>query len=156
MKVFVDTSAFYALTSDTDRAHREARVIQEQLKQLPPTLVTTNYVFLETFSLLQRRHGLEAAERFGNSLPHYVEIVWIDASTHQAAWEHWQHTRQRGLSFVDCSCFVVMRTLGIHRAFAFDSQFQAAGFTLLKSTFPPEMVGEARGVYRVGRRKRTH
>ena len=154
MKVFVDTSAFYALVSATDHAHHRALAIHDRLKAEAIPLATSNYVFLEAFSLLQRRHGVEDAEQFGEFVSRHVELVWVGADQHRAAWDYWQRHRKRGLSLVDCSCFVVMQTLGVRHAFAFDEQFREAGFTLLQA--PPEMVGEARGAYRVGRRKRAH
>lgn len=153
-KVFVDTSAFYALMSETDQEHVTARSIREALKNGPAHLLTTNYVFLETVSLLQRRHGMEAAKRFGDLVGEEVDVVWITASQHRTAWEYWKQRGMRGLSLVDCSCVVVMRELGVRQVFGFDEQFRTAGFTLLDSTPPPDRVAERRGVYRATRVRR--
>ena len=62
LTVFVDTSAFYALSCDTDRAHQKALAVHAHLKQNTTHLLTTNYVFLESVSLIQRRHGVERAK----------------------------------------------------------------------------------------------
>lgn len=153
MKVFVDTSAFYALASETDSAHGVASEIYAQLKAAGAAFVTTNYVFLEAVSLLQRRHGVEEAERFGDFVAETVEMIWMTARQHQAAWEHWTGRRARGLSLVDCSCFMVMRDLDIRDVFAFDAQFQQAGFHVFT---PDDRVAERPGVYRVKARKRVH
>ena len=148
-RVFVDTSAFYALASETDQEHVAARAIREALKQDAAQLLTTNYVFLETVSLLQRRHGMEAAKRFGDFVGEEVELLWMTESQHGAAWEYWKQRGLRGLSFVDCSCVAVMRELGIHQVFGFDEQFRAAGLALLDAPPPPDRVAEPRSVHRI-------
>ncbi len=153
MKVFVDTSAFYALASETDSAHKVASEIYAQLTAAGAAFVTTNYVFLEAVSLLQRRHGVEDAERFGDFMTGSVEMIWMTARQHQAAWDHWTGRRVRSLSLIDCSCFVIMRDLEIRDAFAFDEQFRQAGFHLLT---PDDRVVERAGTYRVRRRMRAH
>ena len=153
-KVFVDTSAFYALVSETDQEHATARSIRDALKNEPAGLLTTNYVFLETVSLLQRRHGMDAAKRFGDFVVEEVDMVWITESQHRGAWDYWKQRGIRGLSLVDCSCIVVMRELGVRQVFGFDEQFRTAGFTLLDSTPPSDRVAERRGVYRASRTRR--
>ncbi len=153
MRVFVDTSAFYALVSENDHAHQAARAIHEGLKHAAAPLVTTNYVLLECVSLLQRRHGMSHAERFGDFVSQQVDVVWLTRDQHQAAWTYWKQAGMRKLSFVDCSCFIVMRHLGLQRAFAFDEQFAQAGFTTLNPTQFPDRVEEPRGAYRVKRRR---
>lgn len=155
MRVFVDTSAFYALAAENDRAHRTAQAIHEELKRTAVPLVTTNYVLLECISLLQRRHGVEHAERFGDFVGQQVDVVWLTQDQHRAAWANWKQRGIRKLSLVDCSCFVVMRQLGIQHAFAFDEQFPQAGFTVLNPPQSPDRVEEPRGRYRVKRRSRA-
>jgi len=150
-KVFVDTSAFYALSSERDASHTRARDTYEHAKRLQALLVTSSYVVLETISLLQKRHGIAMAERFGDSVAGGVDVVWIDAGQHHMAWKLWKEQRQRGLSLVDCSSFAVMRDVGIRHVFAFDRQFEDAGFV----PFSPsaDRVAERWAGYRVGRRK---
>lgn len=154
-RVFVDTSAFYALASEKDQEHETARVIREHLKREGVPLLTTNYVFLESVSLLQRRHGMDAAKRFGDFVGEEVDVVWITESQHRVTWEHWKQRGTRGLSLVDCSCVVVMRELGIHQVFGFDEQFRAAGFTLLDMPPSPDRVADRRGVYRASHARRS-
>jgi len=153
-KVFVDTSAFYALVSETDQEHATACAIRAQLKREATPLLTTNSVLMESISLLQRRHGMGAAKRFGDLVGEEVDVVWITGSQHRAAWEHWKQRGIRGLSLVDCSCVVVMHELGIRQVFGFDEQFRTAGLTLLDSAPPPNHVAERRGSYRAERARR--
>ena len=150
-QVFVDTSAFYALVAEGDQRHEEAHRIHEHLKH-DAEFTTTNYVMLETVSLLQRRHGVAHAEQIGDFVAGHVGVVWVNAAQHHAAWNAWKTHRNRGLSLVDCVSFVIMRELGLKHAFAFDGQFREAGFLLM--TQPPESVAERRGTYRAGRAHR--
>lgn len=74
MTTFVDTSALYALLDADDAFHEPARKAWSAL--LPATdgqLITTNYILIETFALVQsrlcsfhlmRRLGLRAAFTF--------------------------------------------------------------------------------------------
>jgi predicted nucleic acid-binding protein len=155
MKVFVDTSAFYALAAPEDQVHQAAEVVHERLKADPSILlVTTNYILLETVSLLQRRHGIGPAGRFGDSAidQDRMSVIWLAATQHRAAWRLWKERGRRGLSLVDCSSFIVMREQGIRSAFAFDEQFREAGFTVLVQ--PQDRVAEPRGTYRAARARR--
>ncbi len=149
----MDTSAFYALASATDDMHAQAVAVHDELKQATARLLTTNYVVLESVSLLQRRIGIREAERFGDFVTTQVEVVWIDEAQHRTAWILWKRSRLRGLSLVDCSSFAVMRDLGVQQAFAFDPQFRTAGFRLLSG--PADRVAERRAVYRAGYRSRS-
>ncbi len=129
LKVLVDTSAFYALSVPEDAHHLIAHKTIPLLKD--SEVVTTNYVIVESLSLIQNRHGTKAAEEFLNRLLDTLEIAWIDPVLHKEALKLWKKAKTRRLSFVDCSSFAVMRSLGIRKAFAFDSHFTAQGFETL-------------------------
>jgi predicted nucleic acid-binding protein len=44
----------------------------------------------------------------------------------------WLEANRRGLSFVDCTSFEVMRQRGVQQAFAFDGHFEEQGFKVLQ------------------------
>ena len=147
-KVFVDTSAFYALACKTDRVHASALAIHERLKDEAAQLLTTNYVFLESVSLIQKRHGVDRTKQFGDFVSTHITLLWMTELQHRAAWDYWKQRGMRGLSLVDCSCVVVMREMGIQHVFGFDDQFRGAGLTLLSAALPPDRVAERRGTSR--------
>jgi predicted nucleic acid-binding protein len=128
--IFVDTSALYALLLPNDLAHGKAVQILECLQAGREHLVTTNYVVLETGSLLQSRSGVDAVKRL-NDLLGVVDVHFIDESLHASALQELFAHSRRQLSLVDCSSFVFMRRAGIRRAFAFDDDFKRSGFELL-------------------------
>ena len=130
--IFADTSAFYALTDKRDPDHLRARQLFGRLLEEKTPLVTHNYVVVECISLIQSRLGLAAARIFSDEVRNFT-IVWIDEEIHREALLRWANGR-RTLSFVDTVSFVVMKRQGIDTAFAFDSDFVAAGFNVLTAT----------------------
>ncbi|MDA8170793.1 MAG: PIN domain-containing protein [Nitrospiraceae bacterium] len=132
MKVFLDTSAFFALLDRDDSNHKKAK---EQwnglLDNIDNSLVATNYVLVESFALVQHRLGPEAARGLQENLLPLVNVEWIDAETHRAAMSAFLAASRRKLSLVDCVSFESMRTLGIKTAFAFDPHFKEQGFKLV-------------------------
>lgn len=93
-------------------------------------LVTTNYVALESIALIQRRMGHAAAQSMASLVPSFVRTIWIDATIHNEASRAWAFANRRDLSLTDCVSFVVARSLGMNRAFAFDRHFEEQGFAL--------------------------
>jgi predicted nucleic acid-binding protein len=55
--------------------------------------------------------------------------VWIDETSHAAGLAALLAARPTKVSLLDFVSFQVMRERGIARAFAFDDDFQTAGFT---------------------------
>jgi predicted nucleic acid-binding protein len=60
-KVYIDTSAFYALMDRSDQYHESAKALWPSLLEPHITLLTSNYVVSETMKLLQFGLGFEAA-----------------------------------------------------------------------------------------------
>jgi len=60
MSLFVDTSAFFAVLDGSDLHHPKARQIWKNLIESNEDLISTSYVLVETFALVQSRLGMEA------------------------------------------------------------------------------------------------
>jgi len=135
-RVFVDTSAFYALEDATDRHHREARAIQRWCLRHQPRLFTTHHVLDESITLIGGRLRPARAVRFARLLlaSRIVHIVRTDEALEEAALNVYERLDDGRLSFTDCVSFAVMRGLEISTAFAFDSDFERAGFRLVRGT----------------------
>ena len=129
--ILVDTAAFYALLDRTDPSHPAALAAFEGLRAADATLVTHEYVLVETTALVQRRLGMHAVRSLVDGLLPLVEVVWIDAALHAEAREALLAAGSRDISLVDRTSFLVMRRLGIDQAFTFDSDFTAEGFEVL-------------------------
>lgn len=128
MIIFIDTSAFYALLDKDDSNHRNARKAWPALIKADNILITTNYVLIESFALLQHRLGLDAVRGFQEDLLPLVNIEFINTELHRSALSVLLTASRRDLSLVDCASFELMRSLGIKAAFAFDPHFREQGF----------------------------
>ncbi len=91
-------------------------------------LISTSYVLVETFALVQSRLGMEAVRCFDEDILPVVKVHWVSESDHRASVSAFLTAGRRQLSLVDCVSFTVMRQLQIRRAFAFDSDFVDQGF----------------------------
>ncbi len=128
MNTFVDTSAILALLDDSEQNHAQARQFWQQVPQQKVTLVTTNYVIVETISLIQRRAGMVFVRRFQEQFASVLNMIWVDAHLHQTGLEMMLVANRRKLSLVDCVSFATMRQLSINTFFAFDQHFVEQGF----------------------------
>ena len=55
MIIFVDTSAFFALLDRDDANHQKAKKTWSDLLNPENTFITSNYVIVESFALIQHR-----------------------------------------------------------------------------------------------------
>lgn len=130
MTVFVDTSALYALLDRDDAQHPAARAAFPALLE-NEELTTHSYVLVEAVALTQCRLGPDAVRALTQELLPAMTTVWVDEATHAAGLAALLAALPTDVSLVDHVSFHVMRTLGITRAFAFDADFAAAGFSTL-------------------------
>jgi predicted nucleic acid-binding protein len=131
MRVFVDTSAFYSLLDQGEKNHNLARQIWQRLLVEDHTLVTTNYIVVESTALLQKRLGMRAVIDLQQDVLALLRIEWISEALHETSATAHRTANRRMLSFVDCTSFEVCRRLSIGTIFAFDQHFVEQGFTLL-------------------------
>jgi uncharacterized protein len=131
MIVFIDTSAFYALFDRNDHHHSKARTAWARILGSAAPLVTSNYVLVESFALLQHRLGIDAVRGFHEDIVPLLHVEFVTSETHQAAISGLLSAARRNLSLVDCVSFEVMRGLGIKTIFAFDPHFKEQGFTVV-------------------------
>jgi len=131
MRIFIDTSAFYALLDRDDIHHPRAKKTWTELLKAVHTLVTSNYVLVETSALLQNRLGIEAIRAFHDDILPLINIEFVPSGTHQSGVAALLSASRRDLSLVDCVSFEVMRTSGINTVFAFDKHFKEQGFTIV-------------------------
>lgn len=130
MSVFVDTSALLALLDAADSQHERAKTAWDELAEEGTSLVSTNYVVVETVSVAQHRLGIDAVRALVDDILPVIEVRFVDATVHQAAMATLLAASRRQLSVVDCASFEVMRRGELQRAFAFDKHFRERRFTL--------------------------
>jgi uncharacterized protein len=132
--VFCDTSALYAVGDRNDEAHRLASQIWESLILSDSNrLVTTNYVVVESFSLVHERQGLDSARILRDAVEENLEVAFVDAPLHHIAMQNCLRARRRDVSLVDHVSFAFMRRHDVRTVFAFDKHFSEQGFTPIQA-----------------------
>ena len=129
--VFADTSALLALLSTTDENHARAKRAFAHLRARQALLLSTSYVLVETYALVGRRLGLDAARSFRADFAPLIDVVWIDETLHNAGLDLLFNRRKRMLSLVDAVSFIVMRRRLVAEAFAIDPHFDQEGFSVV-------------------------
>lgn len=135
-KVFVDSSAFYALADRRDNNHQSAVEIASRMVRASRTrLFLTNFIRAEAHALILNRLGHTAADRFLQDLSHIPpgSLVRVSEADEQKALELIAKYQDKDFSVTDATSFVVMERLGIRYAFSFDRNFAQYGLTLLKA-----------------------
>ena len=128
--IFIDTSGFLALLDADDSFHAAAFKRWHLLFEKRFDLVTTDYVRLESWSLIQRRLGAQAIRSFQNDILPICTIHNVGESGFQQAVAHWNIAYRKKLSLVDLTSFECMRKLNIHEALTFDRHFSEQGFKI--------------------------
>jgi predicted nucleic acid-binding protein len=128
LSTFVDTSALLALLDADESRHDEAARGWRELLESNEPLVSTSYVLVETFALVQRRLGVEAVRALDQDLVPLLELEWVGEEIHRSAMAGLLLVAKQRLSLVDCVSFETMRRWGLTRAYTFDHHFAEQGF----------------------------
>lgn len=134
MNVFIDTSAWVAVETPKDKNHIRAKNILKDLIKNRYFFIMTDYIYDETITELMVNSGNEDAIKFGEKIlkSSIVEMLIIDKEDIKEALELKKKYKDKDFSFTDCTSFVIMKRLGITKAFSFDKHFEQVGFEVLK------------------------
>jgi predicted nucleic acid-binding protein len=125
MSLFVDTSVWYAAADSSDRNNVRSKMILRSGE----TLVTSDHVLVETWTLLHHKLNRKAAERFWEGLRSGVAIIEaVTLADLEVAWVIGASWRDQDFSIVDRTSFAVMRRLGIDRVASLDAHFAVFRF----------------------------
>jgi predicted nucleic acid-binding protein len=129
-RIFVDTSFVVALVNEKDQNHATASELSATFDGQP--LVTTDAVLLEIGNALARNFRGQAAEIIADFLTSdEVEVVSLDATLFQKAFELYRAHKDKAWGVTDCVSFVVMGERGVADALTSDKDFRQAGFNAL-------------------------
>ena len=133
--IFADTAGWGHLVDPTQAYHPLAASLYRSARQQGHKLITSNYILTELVALLTSPLHLArpAIVAFieGMKASPYVEIVHVDATLHEQAWQLLSQRQDKNWSLVDCSSFMIMQQRGILEAFTTDHHFEQAGFVRL-------------------------
>jgi predicted nucleic acid-binding protein len=131
MSIFVDTSVFLAVLAEDDSNNEIAARTLATLVENGAQLITTNYILVESYALIQRRMGMNAVQDFQDKILPSLNLVWINTEEHERAMDIFLSENRRNLSFVDCSSFDTIQRLVIDKVFTFDGHFTEQGFAVI-------------------------
>ncbi len=123
MSIFIDTGAFYALADIRDQHHEKAKACYLSNYQ-SRGFWTSEYVFVESWSLIHHRLGKAAARKFWETIrSKVVPLEPVTVADMDRAWEIFTKYEDQDFSLVDCTSFAMLERFGINEAFAFDTHF---------------------------------
>jgi len=127
--VFIDTGGWVALADEDDLHHKDASSLFPSLLKTCKGLITSNLVVAESYILLLKGLGHDAAVAFLdkiNSSPKILRI-YSDSDLEKEAEEILKKYRDQDFSYTDAVSFLIMKLQKIKRAFSFDKHFQTMG-----------------------------
>jgi len=127
--IFIDTSAFLALENRKDQYHKPALMFRDSLLESKESLITSDYVLDESYTIIRLRAGHKIAVRFGEMIQATVliEIKYLTKEILREAWHIFKSFSDKEFSFTDCTSFALMESLQIKAAFTFDDHFNQYG-----------------------------
>ena len=131
MTIYVDTSALIALLDASEAKHAACAREWKRLLAEDASLVTSNYVIVETCAVAQRRLGMNAVRSLTTDFMPLLAIDWVDESVHGAGHAAMLTANRKELSLVDCVSFEIMRRRDVATALALDSDFTDQGFSVV-------------------------
>jgi predicted nucleic acid-binding protein len=129
--LFVDTGAWFALADKSDQYHIKAVKIYPELLSSYNNLKTTNLVIAETYTLIRRALGHQAAITFLENIAASPRVIKVcsDNILEEKAEKMLRKYQDQNFSYTDAVSFAVMKQYVIQKAFSFDQHFVTAGFT---------------------------
>ena len=115
----MDSSAFYAIADTTDRHNSRAK----SLLTSQEGLVTTDHVLVETWLLIARKLGEDAAGSAWQAIERGARVEFVDQMDMHMARSIGVNFGDQLFSIVDCTSFAVMQRLGVTRTISFDRHF---------------------------------
>ena len=130
---FLDSGYLIALEAADDTNHRAALHHWRSDAGASLPLVTTTYVLAEVVTFFNSRGKHAKAVEIGQRLltSSTVRIIHVDQSLFFQAWRYFREHSDKTYSLTDCASFVLMRSLELRTALAFDRHFVQAGFQKL-------------------------
>jgi predicted nucleic acid-binding protein len=129
--VFLDTVGLLALWDTGDQWHDAAEQAFSRLRETRSAPVTTTFVLLECGNAAARRPYRLAVDRLRDRMESTGALITPSDEDWRNAWEAYRAGEVGHAGIVDHVSFVVMRRLGITRAFTHNEHFRKAGFETL-------------------------
>lgn len=128
--IVVDTSALYALVSDTDEFHEVAKETLATAVEADVELWITSYALLETIALAHRRLPFEQVRELLNYVERNIRVFWVDRGVHESALQQFVAESGTALSLVDWTVTLCAQLFS-GGVFTFDKGFTRQGVAVI-------------------------
>ncbi|MBI5179795.1 MAG: PIN domain-containing protein [Nitrospirae bacterium] len=127
--IFIDTSAWFALADKDDAYHKKAASIYPSLLKSHTSLVTSNLIIAESYILILKELGHDAAINFLEGIKTSPRIfkIYSNEEIETDAEEILAKYDDHDFSYADAVSFAIMKELKIKKAFCFNKHFLTAG-----------------------------
>lgn len=132
-RIFVDTAALIAMGEKTDKFHKKALEVRNELKTSQSEFVTTNAVIFELagyFCLSQKRGTASRLTEAINQSKKW-DCITIDENLMKKGLALYKKMSDKDWSLVDCISMIIAEENSITDIFTTDHHFEQAGFTIL-------------------------
>lgn len=133
-ELFIDASAWIALTETDDKHHEEAKKAYARVIQDYDKLVTTNFIIAESHALLRRDLGHPPSIQFLDGTRKSLRVIYVYSTEEleDAAVEILRKYKEHAFSYADAVSFALMKQRGITDVFTYDEHFRVMGFRIVK------------------------
>jgi uncharacterized protein len=133
-RVFVDSNGFAGIAIKGDIHNRDSVAILRNLTLTGRSMIATNFIVAETYSVVLSRAGHLAALNVLDLIKNSVELIEraTEADEERAVAILRQYD-DKSFSYTDATSFVVMERLGLRDVFTFDRHFAQFGFSPITS-----------------------
>ncbi len=132
--ILLDTSLLISFEVQKDTNHERAlNLMQEIVRGKHGTPFLSDYIFDETITVtLVRSRNLRQAIQVGEALTRSFQLLRVDDSIFESAWERFKAQTRTKLSFTDCSNITLMLRNGIREIATFDKEYsKVAGIAVV-------------------------
>lgn len=121
-KLILDTSFLVSYYNSRDENHVKAEELMKKIDDKFEVIIS-DYVFGECCTvLLMRLKDLKKTLEICNAIKN-LEMIRVDDSAFERAWEIFKEQKQTKMSFTDCSTVALMEMNGIKNIVTFDEDF---------------------------------
>jgi uncharacterized protein len=129
--IFLDTVGLIAVWDESDQWHGAASAAYAEIVGRRHPVVTTSWILMECGNAAARRPYRADVDDMRLRLIARGRLVTPADEELEQAWSDYRRGQAGSAGIVDHVSFVVMRRLGLSRAFTNDAHFRAAGFETL-------------------------
>lgn len=129
-KIFIDSSAFYALV---DSSSKKGEQIELFISQNRPQLMTTDFVFAETLSLVTKRQGKHIGTKLGNMIlaSKLIKVYYVSEKWQKEAWNIYSKYQDKDFDLIDAISFIFCNKHKIKQVLTLDHHFTQMGYEMV-------------------------